>query len=70
VIPQFTVHSYSSYWWIRDNDTKQPVRDRSNSRRLLYHPHTNTWTEISKAGEHAQRKADKLNHVIKQAATT
>ena len=64
--PRFTAHSYQSYWWIRDNDTGQPVKDRSNSRRLLYHPRTNTWAEISKAKDRAQRKTDKLNAAVKQ----
>jgi hypothetical protein len=64
--PRFTIHSYQSYWWIRDNNTEQPVKDRSGSRRLLYRPRTNIWTEISKAKDRAKRKADKLNAAVKQ----
>ena len=64
---RFTVHSYSGYWWIRDNQTGEAAmccggaRDGSGSRRLIYHPRANTWEEMSKAYDRAQRKADKLN---------
>lgn len=67
MIPQFTVHSYSTYWWIRDNNTGQPVKSLGNNR-LIYHPRKNTWEEIDSAQKRAQRKADKLNQTQEVAA--
>ena len=64
---RFTVHSYSGYWWICDNQTGESARSRggardgSGLRRLIYRPRQNTWEEIRKAYDRAQRKADKLN---------
>ena len=58
--PRYTVHSYSLYWWIRDNETGQAAVN-SNGARLFYHPRANTWEEDDKARERAQRKADRLN---------
>ena len=57
---RFTVHSYSGYWWIHDNQTGEAARNRGGAR-LIYHPRQNTWEEIRKAYDRAQRKADKLN---------
>lgn len=66
--PRYTVHSYSGYWWIRDNATGEAARSHGGASRLIYHPRKNTWEEIGKAQERAQRKADKLNQETRRAA--
>jgi hypothetical protein len=60
VTPRFTAHSYAHYWWIQDNKTGDAARNLGGAR-LIYHPRENTWEEINKARQRAQRKADKLN---------
>lgn len=62
MIPRFTTHTYSGYWWICDNLTNSAVVNKAGHR-LFYH--VNSYG-LQKAAEMARRKVEKLNRELRE----
>jgi hypothetical protein len=56
--PRYTPHTYSGFWWVRDNETGRDVQDKAGRR---FRVHINTWG-MEAAAQKSKQKAEILNN--------